>query len=397
MNGREIFYFIEYVCWIVAALIVAYPLFYTIVSLIRRDIRYPEARRQHRFAVLFPAYKEDLIIEDSIRSFLCQEYPRERFEIVVISDHMQNATNERLAQLPITLLKASYDNSSKAKALNLAVDSLPPDKFDAVIILDADNIVDTNFLQEINKAMDAGVMAIQTHRTAKNRNTEIAILDGVSEEVNNTIFRRGHVRVGISSALIGSGMAFDYKWFRKNVAQLSSAGEDKELEALLLKQRIFIEFLDHVYVYDEKTQEEKGFYNQRRRWLATQFAQWGRVVRDLPKAILSGNIDYCDKLIQWMLPPRLILFGGIIIMGCIMQIVDCPLALKWWTLFILLGITLCLAIPDKMVDENFKKSIHKLPILFFMMVINLFRLKGANTKFVHTEKKTLSNNKNIEK
>ena len=144
-------------------------------------------------------------------------------------------------------------------------------------------------------------MAIQTHRTAKNRNTEIAILDGVSEEVNNTIFRRGHVRVGISSALIGSGMAFDYKWFRKNVAQLSSAGEDKELEALLLKQRIFIEFLDHVYVYDEKTQEEKGFYNQRRRWLATQFAQWGRVVRDLPKAILSGNIDYCDKLIQWML------------------------------------------------------------------------------------------------
>ena len=51
MNGREIFYFIEYVCWIVAALIVAYPLFYTIVSLIRRDIRYPEARRQHRFAV----------------------------------------------------------------------------------------------------------------------------------------------------------------------------------------------------------------------------------------------------------------------------------------------------------------------------------------------------------
>ena len=98
------------------------------------------------------------------------------------------------------------------------------------------------------------------------------------------------MRLGISSALIGSGMVFNYQWFHDNVKYLSTAGEDKELEVLLLKQRIFIEFLDEVYVYDEKTQEEKGFYTQRRRWLATQFAQWGRVFKDLPRAILSGNI-----------------------------------------------------------------------------------------------------------
>ena len=85
------------------------------------------------------------------------------------------------------------------------------------------------------------------------------------EEVNNSIFRRGHVRLGLSSALIGSGMVFNYQWFHDNVKYLSTAGEDKELEVLLLKQRIFIEFLDEVYVYDEKTQEEKGFYTQRRR------------------------------------------------------------------------------------------------------------------------------------
>lgn len=387
MDIKEIFYLFEYICWIIAALIVAYPLFYTLASLIRRDVRYPDARCRHRFAVIFPAYKEDRIIEDTVRSFLRQDYPRDLYEIVVISDHMQDTTNERLAQLPVTLLKATYENSSKAKALNLAMDTLPRDKFDAVVILDADNIVEPDFLQEINKVIDAGVLAVQAHRTAKNRNTEIAILDGVSEEVNNSIFRRGHVRVGISSALIGSGMAFDYSLFLKNVKELHTAGEDKELEALLLKQRVFIEFLDHVYVYDEKTQDEAGFSKQRRRWIATQFAQWGRVLRDLPGAILSGNIDYSDKLIQWLLPPRLIIFGGIIIMGTVMQIVDWPLALKWWSLFIIIGITLCLGIPDKMVDDAFKKSIRKLPILFVSMVLNMFRIKGANSKFIHTEKK----------
>ena len=321
-----------------------------------------------------------------MESFLKQNYPRELYDVVVISDHMQEATNDRLSQLPITLLKADYPESSKAKALNFAMNHFRQDEFDIVVILDADNVVDTNFLQEINKVFDAGIQAIQAHRTAKNRNTEIAVLDGLSEEVNNSIFRRGHVRLGVSSALIGSGMAFNYQWFHDNVKYLSTAGEDKELEILLLKQRIFIEYLDEVYVYDEKTQGEKGFYNQRRRWLATQFAQWGGVFKDLPKAIITGNIDYSDKLIQWMLPPRLILFGGIIVMGCIMQIVDWPLALKWWGLFLVMGITLCLAIPDKLVDEQFKKSINKLPLLFIMMVANLFRMKGMNKKFVTTEK-----------
>lgn len=386
MNIQEALYIFEYICWILASVAVAYPLIYSLASLGTRKSYYPTANKQHKFAILFPAYKEDRVILPVVESFLQQHYPQELYKVIVISDHMQKTTNERLAQLPITLLKANYENSSKAKALNFAMDHFGRDEFDAVVILDADNIVDTNFLLEINKVFDAGVQAIQAHRTAKNRNTDIAVLDGLSEEVNNSIFRRGHVRLGISSALIGSGMIFNYQWFHDNVKHLVTTGEDKELEVLLLKQRIFIEFLDEVYVYDEKTQGEKGFYNQRRRWLATQFAQWGRVFKDLPQAILSGNIDYSDKLIQWVLPPRLILFGGIIVMGSIMQIIDWPLALKWWALFLIMGVTLCLAIPDKLVDDRFKKSINKLPLLFIMMVVNLFRMKGMNKKFVNTEK-----------
>lgn len=388
---REILYLFEYICWILAALAVTYPLIFSLASLGTRKFRYPTARKLRRFAVLFPAYKEDRIIEQVVSSFLSQNYPQELFNVVVISDHMQEETNFRLSQYPITLLKANYEESTKAKALNFAMDELDASKYDIIVILDADNIVENNFLHEINNTFEAGIKAVQAHRTAKNRNTDIAILDGVSEEVNNSIFRRGHVRLGISSALIGSGMAFDYAWFHENIKQVSSAGEDKELEALLLKQKIFIEFLDHVPVYDEKTQGEKGFYNQRRRWIATQIAQWSRVFRDLPGAIFSLNLDYIDKLLQWLLPPRLILFGGIIFMGCVMQIIDWPLALKWWALFIIMGISLCLAIPDKLVDEKFKKSIYKLPLLFIMMVVNLFRLKGANQKFVHTERSNTPN------
>lgn len=391
INFREILYLFEYICWILAALAVSYPLLFSLASLGKRKFRYPPARKLRRFAVLFPAYREDAVIGQVVTSFLSQEYPHELFDVVVISDHMQQETNAGLRRQPIILLEADYENSTKAKAMNFAMDKLDASQYDIVVILDADNVVESGFLHEINNAFEAGIQAVQAHRTAKNRNTDIALLDGVSEEVNNSIFRRGHVRLGLSSALIGSGMAFDYAWFHENIKKVSSAGEDKELEALLLKQKIFIEFLDHVPVYDEKTQGEKGFYNQRRRWIASQVAQWSRVFRDLPGAIVSMNIDYIDKLVQWLLPPRLILFGGIIFMGCLMQVLDWPLAIKWWALFIILGISLCLAIPDKLVDDRFKKSIYKLPLLFFMMVGNLFRLKGAYRKFVHTERSQTPN------
>ncbi|MFQ8804838.1 MAG: glycosyltransferase family 2 protein [Alistipes indistinctus] len=125
------------------------------------------------------------------------------------------------------------------------------------------------------------------HRRAKNLHTDTALLDAVSEEINNSIFRKGHVALGVSSALIGSGMAFDYNWFCNNITQVSSAGEDKELEVLLLKQGIFIEYLDDVEVLDEKTAGSRAFYNQRRRWLAAQWYSLKAAVRDLPGAVLE--------------------------------------------------------------------------------------------------------------
>lgn len=98
------------------------------------------------------------------------------------------------------------------------------------------------------------------------------------------------VALGFSSALIGSGMAFDYKWFRENIACCTTSGEDKELEALLLRQGIYIDYLDDVRVLDEKVQGEGAYYNQRRRWIAAQFYALSSAVRQLPREQSSRGI-----------------------------------------------------------------------------------------------------------
>ena len=49
--------------------------------------------------------------------------------------------------------------------------------YDMIVIMDADNTTDPDFLSEINRAFQAGEKAIQAHRTAKNMNTDVAVLD----------------------------------------------------------------------------------------------------------------------------------------------------------------------------------------------------------------------------
>lgn len=376
---------IDSLCFFLLGTSVLYLFVFALLSHIKRKDIYPAAGKLHRFVILYPAYKEDRVIENAISNFLEQDYPKSCYDVVVISDQMQDDTINRIKSMPVTLMEVHFQQSSKAKAMQYAMENLDKNTYDMVVIMDADNTVEPNFLHELNKAYHSGCLVIQAHRMAKNLNTDTAILDAVSEEINNSIFRKGHVRLGLSAALIGSGMAIDFQWFKKNIFKLQTAGEDKELEALLLKENIFIEYLEHVNVYDEKTQKDSTFYNQRRRWLASQLFAIKNNIGKLPGALFDGKFDYANKICQWMMLPRVLLLGFIGIISIIVLLYQWTWAIKWFILELLLVITLSLAVPDYLVNEQFKKAVWKAPKLFLLMTLNLFRLRGVNKKFIHTE------------
>ncbi|MHC1779982.1 MAG: glycosyltransferase family 2 protein [Bacteroidales bacterium] len=365
---------------------VLYLAIYAFFSLWGSKKRYPVSQKKYRFLVLIPAYREDKVIMDSVNSVLTQDYPEDKLDLVVISDKMEEVTNNTLSELRLSLLRPDFNESSKAAALNFAMNNLPKERYDVVVILDADNVVESNFISELNDTYHSGSQAMQAHRVSKNLNTDMAILDAMSEEINNSIFRKGHVNLGLSSALIGSGMAFDFKWFKSNVSKLETSGEDKELELLLIKEGIFIDYLDNVKVYDEKTQKAEVFYNQRRRWLSVQFSSLFRGLKSLPAALVSFNLDYIDKIVQWMMLPRILTLGIIVIASCGLIFLDWVMAIKWWVILILLIFTFAMAIPDYLVNKRGIKTIKRIPFLFILMFLNLFRLKGATKTFIHTQK-----------
>ncbi len=364
---------------------VLYLFVFAAFSMQRRREPYPPARKQRRFVTLIPAYKADAVVVRTAQAALAQEYPEGLHRVAVIADQLQPATLGELRKLPLTVIEVTFENSSKAKALTAAVEELGPEAAEAVAILDADNLVGGEFIARLNEVFDAGVEAVQVHRTAKNRDTDTAVLDAAGEEINNSIFRRGHVALGFSSALIGSGMAFRYDWFCANIRRCVTAGEDKELEALLLRERIYIDYLDDVEVLDEKVQGEEAYYNQRRRWIAAQFYALGSAVKNLPGALFSGNFDYCDKLLQWCLPPRMLLIGLVPLWAVVMTFLDPWGSVKWWIALVLMLFALAMALPDAQTDAKLGRALRRVPVLVLLTAANLFRLGGTKDKFIHTQ------------
>lgn len=387
---------IDWLLWIFMAPSVIYVAFYAFVSLFSKrspltthlssDLR-PQTLdlrpQPFSFLILYPAYKEDAVIQHSVRQFLEQNYPKDLFQVAVISDHMKDETNLQLSQLPITLHTLTFDKSSKARALQYAMQHTEK-SYDYVVILDADNVVLPDFLEQLNASCQKGYQAIQCHRCAKNSDNNIAVLDGASEEINNTIFRKAHNTVGLSSALIGSGMCFAFEWFKHHVNLLNSAVEDRELESHLLQEKVYIKFEENIHVFDEKVSNRDNFERQRLRWLNGQLQTLLIMLPNIPHAIATGNINYIDKTIQQALIPRSILLVLIPIFSLIMLLLAPVWSIKWWALFLVLCISLYIAIPARMRNSTVFGKLTSFPRLALKMLKNLFRLNKNNKDFLHT-------------
>ena len=360
----DIMMWTDLLLFIIVALTVLYLGIFAVASLFNKTHEAPRTKKQNRIVVLIPSYRQDAIIEQTVISILSQAYPQRLFDVTIISDHQEEMTNMRLAQYPITLLTPNFEESTKAKSLQYAILNLPEFKiYDIALVLDADNIVEQDFLSKVNEAFEtAATKAIQMHRIARNRDTTAALTASIFEEINNAIFRRGHINVGLSSALAGSGIAYDFAWFKTNVMKARTAGEDKELEALLLRQEIFIDYFDNIYVYGEKKRTTAKLNQQHGRWAREQFNNVIRNIKFLPGAIFRKQYDLADKIIQWMLIPRSVMVAVILLMSIVLPFIYMTIAIKWWILGALALFVLALATPDYLVAEMWDKTFLRDPL-----------------------------------
>lgn len=235
--------FILFLCFSLFTIYLGIP---AVAASLKNAMRYPKTGKKHRFAILFPT--------DTPFSF-SPDYPEELYKVFTYED------------------------------LTETVGTLDEKDFDAVIILGKTTRIEPAFLNEINKAFDGGARAIQLHPITENRSTRKQYFQALNEEINHSFFRKGAIRLGVSSSLCGTDMVLDLAWLKKNQKSRKS-----NLERRLVRQGIFVEYLETVKVYSNDIR------------IPQYKVRFSKALSALPEAMLTAHWDYCNKIFRWVLP-----------------------------------------------------------------------------------------------
>jgi len=359
-------------------LLLSIPVIYLFVcalfSLAKYKNPYPKAKIKHRFLILFNVYRNGKEVIQSIDYFLdTQQYPNDKYAVAIAASQLSEEDIVTLLKMPVNIVVPDKEECTKVYAIQQVMERYAPDEYDMVILFNSDNRIVPTALDLFNDAYYAGCDAIQAHPMTENLTTKIAILNATSEEINNNIFRKGHTRMGLSSALIGSAMAFDFSTFHRICPTLKGQDLSKAIEAAFLKENIYIEYLEEVVCYSKKVESANSYEDERVGWVNTQKSSTFFGLRHLPIAVLKGEWDYANKLFQWILPSRLFLLAYLIGFTIILTALDWQLSFKWYGLIIATVFAFLMALPEGEISKQFRHAFWALPILVFASGISHFK------------------------
>ena len=254
-------------------------------------------------------------------------------------------------------------------------------------IIDSDNLVEPDYLSQLNPFFAAGYQAVQGVRDAKNLNTTYACLDAARDIYYHYYDGALLFSVGSSATLAGSGMAFTVELYKTCLGHLDivGAGFDKVLQYEIVNRNYRIAFATDAVVYDEKTAKSDQLVKQRARWINT----WLKYVYFGFKLSSKGLFSF-----RWgtfifgvvLLRPPLFIFlitAGICLLVNIL--VNPFMAYLWAIGFVLFIGGFFLALLRSHTDPRIYRSLWSMPKFIFFQVKSLLKVTKANELSVATK------------
>ncbi len=373
---------------------VLYLLMLAVAGRLCKKKLYDPVNEKKSIAVFIPSYREDEIIVDTAMQAAKHNYPSDKFAVIVIADQLMKETINTLEKLPVNVVEVEFDVSMKSKSLQAALNTFSCKKFDIAMVLDADNVMEKDCLEKVNAAFHDGYRVAQCHRTAKNQHTPVALLDAVSEEINNHIFRKGQRALQLPSSLIGSGIAFDYELLNdifNDPVILNNPGEDREIDIQLVMRDIDVEYIEDAFVYDEKVAGKAVFEKQRVRWLEAQLTHAKSFLQERLKPQRLSRV-FLHKFFQCFLLPRLLYITvfAIVLILLVFQYFTVPFvypqARLWLMLIGVYVYALLISIPRRFYTAAVLRAVLHIPLLAIAMINAILKMKANRRYFIHTPK-----------
>ncbi len=257
--------------------------------------------KQNKFGVVISARNEENVIGHLIESINRQDYPKELIKVFLIADNCtDNTAQVGREHGAIVLERDNKELVGKGYALDFLFKKLlaENDDCDAYIVFDADNLVDKNFIKEMNINFNRGYKALTSYRNSKNYGTNW-ISAGYSLWFLREAKYLNHARMrfGTSCAISGTGFCISKEIIESNNGwPYHLLTEDIEFSTDMAVRGVKIGYSGGSIVYDEQPETFKQSWNQRLRWSKGFYQVFGKYGAKLFKGIFKGSFACYDML-----------------------------------------------------------------------------------------------------
>ena len=392
-------------CYTYQALYLFLPLFVRNKTRVIND-------KTNRYAILIAARNEEQVIGNLIDSLKNQNYPSDYVDIYVCADNCSDNTYDLVKKKGAIVYKRFNSvEVGKGYVLNYMLNKIKQTNrhYDAYLVFDADNIVDKDFIKEINRVYNEGYQAVTSYRNSKNYGDNwISAGYGLWYLHESAHLNASRMIINSSCAISGTGFLVSNELVENNGGwNYFLLTEDIEFSVDSVLKDIKIGYADKAVVYDEQPTSFKQSFNQRLRWSKGVIQVLNKYGLELIKKAFKGDFSSYDMLMN-SAPAGILSFISLIVNSVYILdrfLINKSLVYLFSSLFnvflgmylMLLAISLLTALKEwkNIYCANIKKIIYIFTCPIFMLtympitIVALFK-KVEWTPIAHTRRLNLN-------
>lgn len=295
MNPYTILEILSALLVLLTTVFYSYQVIYLILPLIRKPKPCADASPK-RYAILIAARNEENVLPHLLDSIAAQNYPAAAITTYVVADNCTDRTAEvAQAHGARVFQRFNTEKVGKGYALNYLLSQICRwdglDQFDAFLVFDADNLLDRDYVNQINRVCAAGYSAFCGYRNTKNYGSNwLSAGYGLWYLHESTHLNRSRMELGTCCTVSGTGFGFTRELLEEmggwNYFTLT---EDIEFGTWCATQGIRIGYCHDAILYDEQPTDFRQSWRQRTRWVQGGIQVSTRYAKNLLHGLLRGG------------------------------------------------------------------------------------------------------------
>ncbi len=377
-----------------------YQIVISIASLFKFKEKPLLKNKKHKFMIIVPAHNESKVIRQLVESAKAINYDKELYDIYVIADNCTDNT-AKIARDAGAIVYERFDETKKTKgyALNWFFKKVYEEgkRYDAIIVFDADNVIDSNFLNVMNRKLCQGEKVVQGYRDIKNP-TDTWVSGGyaIYYWMMNRFYHLARYNIGLSPLLNGTAFMVEWNIIMPEGWNTSTLTEDIEFSLLNIIEGQKLGWAQDAIVYDEQPVSFKQSWTQRERWSVGHYQCFGIYTGDLAKATAKRKtVMNLDGFLYMLGMPVLFITITLLVVNTIFFLVGemslIALLTNYWkylfSTFLMPMITaiIVILIEKKPLNKMWKAVVMYPVFMGSWILINIKALINPNTKWEKIE------------